>query len=258
MKLFPQCWCAKVPITLVKYEVNWIHLKLFPRLADPPLVLDHQVPICVVDLDPQEIAQWDLTMQQVIPFIDGVNYVARISRLAGISLPLIRQCLAHLLYIGSIKLIDIFQFGNVYAPTPQIRRLADNAPMQLACLSCVTATGCPPPPFEKVFSLYCALNPAITFREFCQENDLIGSSIDARMFITFGIVNEFIRRIHKYPLRTDTERSEDLSQVPITKTNLPLFLNGHHNYDEICTALGITPEAADNIISDQSFVTICK
>ena len=33
-----------------------------------------------------DLTQWDLTMQQVIPFIDGVNYVGRIAKLTGVSL----------------------------------------------------------------------------------------------------------------------------------------------------------------------------
>lgn len=32
-----------------------------------------------------DIAQWDLTMQQVIPFIDGVNFVGKIAKLTGVS-----------------------------------------------------------------------------------------------------------------------------------------------------------------------------
>eukprot|EP00026_Physarum_polycephalum_P008713 Phypoly_transcript_08811.p1 GENE.Phypoly_transcript_08811~~Phypoly_transcript_08811.p1 ORF type:complete len:426 (+),score=50.46 Phypoly_transcript_08811:196-1473(+) len=179
--------------------INTIHLKLFPVMSDPPEVHEYHVPICISEVG--DLTHWDLTMQQVVPFIDGVNYIGRIARLTGISLDLIQQCVQHLVFRGVVKLIDIFQYGNVYAPTPEMRVLADNPVMQAACLSYITIPGMQPPPFEKVFSIYAELHPAITFREFCQELDLPALNIDERAFITFGILNSFLRRIHKYPVK---------------------------------------------------------
>jgi len=76
-----------------------------------------------------------------------------------------------------------------------------------------------PPPFEKVFSIYAELHPGITFREFCQELDLPALNIDERAFITFGILNSFLRRIHKYPVKVPlmTEVAQD--NTPENSTN---------------------------------------
>lgn len=47
-------------------------------LDDPPLVESHQVPVFVTDVNP--IEKWDLTTQQLVPYIDGFNHVSKIGK----------------------------------------------------------------------------------------------------------------------------------------------------------------------------------
>ena len=81
---------------------------------------------------------------QIVQFIDGISYTKKISLESGISLELVRKALQHLLYFGFIKIVDVFQYSNFYAATPQIARLAENEDMQrfvnLPCCDCVTKT----------------------------------------------------------------------------------------------------------------------
>ena len=74
-------------------------------------------------------------------FINGLNTVERISILADVEV--VHVCLAvqHLLYYGVASLIDIFQFGNIYAATSGINKLIESEEMQNACISFVSRKG---------------------------------------------------------------------------------------------------------------------
>lgn len=70
----PSRECA---IVIGAKSTRLLKLKVVPAvLEDPPKVMSHQVPVFVTDVRPAE--NWDLTTQQLIPFINGFNHVARI------------------------------------------------------------------------------------------------------------------------------------------------------------------------------------
>jgi len=68
-----------------------------------------QVPVPIRDLEGLLGSDWDLCLHQVVPFIDGVSYVKKIAREAGIHIEIVKRALSHLLYYGCIAMIDIFQ-----------------------------------------------------------------------------------------------------------------------------------------------------
>jgi nitrogen permease regulator 2-like protein len=113
---------------------NTLHLKLFPTLPSPPPVKAWHVPIFTVHIGTLLDENWDLTMQRIIPFINGVNSLARIAALADADPKLTKKCIKHLLYYGCILLLDIFSFGNIYAPTAEFTNLiATDLVMQKEC-----------------------------------------------------------------------------------------------------------------------------
>ena len=114
-------------------EENTLDLKLFPDLKSPPLIYDHQVPILVQNLDTLIDKHWDLTIQHIIPFIDGINHVHRIAKTSKVDIDYVRQCIQHLVYYGCCKLIDIFQFSNVYACNYRFPTFLNNEEMQKRC-----------------------------------------------------------------------------------------------------------------------------
>lgn len=62
----------------------------------------------------------DLTLTRILPYIDGINSVYFISQLADTDIGLTRKAIQHLVYYDCVVLLDIFQFGAMYAPTPII------------------------------------------------------------------------------------------------------------------------------------------
>ncbi|KAJ8111697.1 hypothetical protein OPT61_g5768 [Boeremia exigua] len=62
----------------------------------------------------------DLTLNRVLPYVNGVNSISRIAQLADTDLSLTRRAIQHLVYYGCLVLLDIFSFSAIYAPTAEI------------------------------------------------------------------------------------------------------------------------------------------
>lgn len=115
-------------------EVNTLNIKLFPTLPNPAPVKAWHVPLFTVKIESLMDENWDLTMQRVIPFINGVNSVKKIALLADADLNLTRKCVRHLLYYGCILLLDIFSFNAIYAPSAEFTSMiATDLEMQAEC-----------------------------------------------------------------------------------------------------------------------------
>ncbi|KAJ9586197.1 hypothetical protein L9F63_020155 [Diploptera punctata] len=73
-----------------------IHLKVVKLSKEPIPVQDYQVPIFIEDQQGFSEEQWDLTTNQVLPYIDGVNHVARIAAEADVENNLVKACVQNL------------------------------------------------------------------------------------------------------------------------------------------------------------------
>ncbi|KAI0881302.1 nitrogen permease regulator 2 [Annulohypoxylon maeteangense] len=107
-------------------DANTLNMKLFPYHASPPPVRGWHVPVPKMKLADIVDATWDLTLQKIIPHVDGVNDVRRIAWLADVSLPLTQIALQHLLYYDTVLLLDMFFFGSCYAPRPGVHDFIAN------------------------------------------------------------------------------------------------------------------------------------
>ncbi|AGO11269.1 AaceriACR009Wp [[Ashbya] aceris (nom. inval.)] len=101
---------------------NAIDIKLFPLLAPPNSCLSFEdVPIAKVNLMNLVDVNWDPTMLKIVPFINGVNSIAKISKCSDSAVELVMECIKHLVYYDCVALVDMFQFSNIYAPTNLLR-----------------------------------------------------------------------------------------------------------------------------------------
>ncbi|KAL5052249.1 hypothetical protein BDW71DRAFT_7741 [Aspergillus fruticulosus] len=123
------CECM-IPID----ELNTLNIKLFPVYPNPPLVRSWQVPLFTVRYQTFLDENWDLTLQRIVPHINGVNSVRIISLLADTDFSLTCRAIRHLLYYGCLFLLDIFSFSAIYAPTALFSStIAADENMQLEC-----------------------------------------------------------------------------------------------------------------------------
>lgn len=109
-------------------SANSVDIKLFPILPPPTNIRAYEVPIPTVKLTTLTDINSDPTMIKILPFINGLNSIKRISELANATYILTKQCIQHLMHYKCIQIIDIFQFSNIYAPTNHISKflLYDN------------------------------------------------------------------------------------------------------------------------------------
>ncbi|KEQ88522.1 nitrogen permease regulator 2 [Aureobasidium pullulans EXF-150] len=124
------CYCeCMIPID----DSNTLNLKLFPTRSPPPPIQIYHVPLSTVRFSSLQTNTWDLTVQRIIPFIDGINSVQKIAVLADTDLTLTRRALAHLLYYGCILMLNTFHFGAIYAATAEIGVFVEDTKMQDEC-----------------------------------------------------------------------------------------------------------------------------
>lgn len=214
-------------------ESNTLNLKLFPTRAPPPPIHTWHVPLSTVRFSSLQTSSWDLTVQRIVPHINGINSVSKIAQLADTDISLTRRAIAHLLYYGCILLLDIFQFGAIYAPTAEIRVFVADAGMQEECKRYITspfspfatkpllsksgngggggggsrlnpaahataATSVVPPSTATILHLYSSLRQGLTLRDWCLLHSAQLASIDIRRLVTFGVIKGFLYRVHKH------------------------------------------------------------
>nr|XP_017525159.1 GATOR complex protein NPRL2 isoform X3 [Manis javanica] len=221
--------------TLPIDESNTIHLKVIEQRPDPPVAQEYDVPVFTKDKEDFFNSQWDLTTQQILPYIDGFRHVQKISAEADVELNLVRIAIQNLLYYNVVTLVSILQVGesavwysNVYCPTPKVQDLVDDKSLQEACLSYVTKQGHKRAGLRDVFQLYCSLSPGTTVRDLIGRHPQQLQHVDERKLIQFGLMKNFIRRLQKYPVRVSRE----------DRGHPPRLYTGCHSYDEICCKTG--------------------
>ncbi|KAK4989612.1 Nitrogen permease regulator 2 [Elasticomyces elasticus] len=215
------CECM-IPID----ESNTLNLKLFPTRPPPAPVHGWHVPLSTVRLSSLQTSAWDLTLQKIIPHINGVNTVVRIAMLADTDFALTRKAVSHLLYYGCMILLDVFQFGAIYAPTADIGAFFADDKMQEECRRYIAVPYTPfseqPPPLTAGFGgepstlaphvtfalparstllhLYSTLRQGLTLKNWCMEHSADLGNIDVRRLITFGVIKGFLYRVHRYAI----------------------------------------------------------
>lgn len=210
-------------------ESNTLNLKLFPTYAPPPPVRAYHVPLLTVQLDTLMDVNWDLTLQRIAPHIDGINSVRRLADLADTDYTLARKAIEHLLYYGCLVLVDVFQFGAIYACTAEIASFAADRCAQEECAAYVSTSGSRVP-LTRLLEMYTSLCQGTTLRKWCVENVERLRGVDVRRFVSFGVVKGFLYRSHRWPVAADPDRLGG---------KVKRWVEGGCCVDEICTELGM-------------------
>jgi len=154
-------------------------------------------------------------------------------------------------------MVDIFQYSNVYALTPEIRRLAEDVALQKECLRVVAVEGAPTPSIEAVFSLYACVNQSSTIGDLVRDWECFSNAIDARCFVRFGVANGMLRRVHRYPIASLTLDRSHLGEADLDRL-LQTMLDGQHADDEICCAVNQSWRSIEHLLgfAEEGAVTL--
>lgn len=249
-----------------------INLKVVNVHPDPEEVHDEQVPLLLITKNLLKPSRWDLTTQQIIPYIDGYRHISRIATEADVEVSLVKACIQNMIYYGIVKLIPIFQYSNSYLPTQKLVNLHENDLLKQECIEYISKSSQPLgilPNFKSIFRMYCSMNYGITIRDLCLHYNPNSLNIDEKRLIRFGLMKGLIRRIHRYPVVVEDKDCNDdavfsslenihesvrdhnmpnqtclqaninshaITSSTITRMNLGLF-DGDNNFDQICCKL---------------------
>ncbi|XP_015597439.1 GATOR complex protein NPRL2 isoform X1 [Cephus cinctus] len=230
------------------------HLKVVRQAPEPKPILDHQVPIFLEGREAFQSDQWDLTTQQVLPYIDGFNHVARIAAEADVENNLVKSCVQNLVYYGVVTLIPIFQYSNVYATTPKLKKLAEDVELQDKCVAYASKSLRQPAYLRDIYRMYASMTHGSSMRDLCQRLNPQNLRINERRLVQFGLIEGLIRRIYKYPIHIPSNSTEEGRTNPIYK-----YFTGAFNLDEICCCIGQSVAQIEEIVErDPNVVMLWK
>jgi len=187
---------------------------------------------------------WDLTMQRIIPFVNGVNSIKKIAALADADLRFTAKCVKHLIYYGCALLLDVFSFNAIYAPTAGFGgTIARDEEMQKECARYVNMAFAPGSgglggsdvavqSFDAnsalasadvdvwpltangevvdgvgIVRLFASLRQGLDVRAWYTQNTNMLANIDIRRFLTFGVIKGFLYRVHRYAYATGVKKN---------------------------------------------------
>lgn len=225
-------------IPVIDDEVT-LNIKLFPQYTRPLQVQEWHVPVPLIALYNVVDTNWDLTMQRVIPYINGVSSIKQISRMADVDPSLVAKCIEHLVYYNCMLTTDIFQFNAMYAVTPELDHLNFDPVAQNECCTYVSSSAAAEKPnWALIFGLYSSLSKEVLIlRDWIRKHVGGLHDVDVRRFVSFGVIRGFVRRVHTYPYLSQDNR----------RTALGTLADGTRHLDEICTVQG---RSQSDVLSD--------
>lgn len=234
--------------TIVEGETT-IYLRISKIPNDPPDVYNHQVPILKPEYQNMSLEHWDLTTQQVLPYINGVLHLSRISQNANVEISLVKACIQNLVYYNVVELLPIFKYSNAYMCTRNLQNLTKSKQLQDECLEYVTLNkDFPKPTLYNVFLMYSQMTHGVNLKTLCIRHTPRAKNINDRKLVEFGIKHNLIRCIDKYPIFTGS--------IPNMRQRL---YNGLLKLDEICCLTGLSAQRIEELIdSDTNVTVICK
>ena len=238
---------CNVPIRINPTYTSQLALKVFPKLLDAAPVLDFQVPVLIKDLAELVNKDWDLTIQQLLPHIDGSKFVKRIAEEAGVNTELACRAFAQLSHFHCLSMVDIFQYSNLYACTHRMTLLVDQDEMQAKCVY-FAALPNRHPSFRVVYGLLASLHPNAPFGHFCAQFASAKNGIHDEKLITFALMHGLVRRLHRVPVY-DAVKTPLKSPSSSMVHKVLSLADGTRCVDEICATL---------MISAREMLDICE
>lgn len=234
--------------TIVEGETT-IYLKILKIPEDPPDVYDHQVPLLKKEFQDMSIEHWDLTTQQILPYINGTLHISKIAEYTNVEKSLVKACIQNLVYYKVVELLPIFKYTNAYMCTRNLQNLTKSKQLQDDCLDYVTLNkDFPRPTLYNVFLMYSQMAHGVNLKTLCIRHTPRTKNINERKLVEFGLQHSLIRCISKYPIFTGS--------LPNVRQSL---YNGLNKLDEICCNTGESVQSIEEKIdADTNVTVICK
>lgn len=127
--------------------------------------------------------------------------------LADVALGLVLDCIKHLILLGVAIMVPVFQYSNIYRPTPKLSQLAKCKELQQRCIDQCSRGGCGAVSSKigkanvrDVFRIFASMAHGATFGELCVRFNPAALNIHEKQMVLFGQLEGLIRRVDKYPI----------------------------------------------------------
>lgn len=135
-----------------------------------------------------------------MPFINGFRHINRIAQLAEVSTTIVCQCVKHLILLGVAAVVPAFQYSNIYRPTPKLSQLAKSPEVQKRAIEKCSKSELKKAKIRDILLLFASMTHGATLGELCVRFNPAKHNIDERKTVLFGLVENLIRPIFKYPV----------------------------------------------------------
>lgn len=208
-----------------------IPLCVVPRYPETVKVYPHDAAALTDEFYKYVGEQWDLTTSRILPYIDGFNHVNRITALADVAVELVCDCIKHLVILGVAVIVPVFQYGNVYRPTPKLSQLAKCRDLQKKCIQRCSKSERKRASVRDIFRIFASMAHGATFGELCVRFNPAALNINERQMVLFGLLEGLIRRVDKYPVTISRNlfavEEDDITKPKLgpsgTPSNTPTF-----------------------------------
>lgn len=137
---------------------------------------------------------------QIVPYINGFRHIDKIATAADVSLSIVVQCVRHLTVLGVAVLVPVFQYSNIYRPTPKLKNLAKCPDVQKRAIERCSKSELKKAKIRDILLLFASMTHGATLGELCVRFNPAKHNIDERKTVLFGLVEQLIRPIYKYPV----------------------------------------------------------
>jgi len=270
----------KAIVQVGRYMLN---LKVVPNRTDPPPIHEWSVPVLLIDRNLGK-DDWDLTTKEILPLIDGKNYVKRIACLSRVKTDLVKACIQNLVYYRVVQCLDgIFMYSNEYMVTPEVRLFRENKDFRKEFYRYLYYLDDDDQPisshpsdeishrvhFTDIFKLITSFKKGTTCKdimiEFFPEKKM---GFDLFRLVSYLNLKGILKRVHRYPVYPPNDESrfgssnsgqtlgeiDDLvrvSGIEIKRSEMYRWFDGHHHFDEICLRCGIQDQMELQKICDK-------
>lgn len=108
--------------------------------------------------------------------------------------------------LGVVAVIPVFQYSNIYRPTPKLAQLAKCREMQERCIEQCTKINAyknmpgPKAKIRDIFRFFSNMAHGANFSELCVRFNPAALNINERQLVLFGLLEGLIKKIDKYPI----------------------------------------------------------
>jgi nitrogen permease regulator 2-like protein len=120
--------------------------------------------------------------------------------MADVSVSIVVQCVRHLVALSVAVLVPVFQYSNIYRPTPKLKNLAKCPDVQKRAIEKCSKSELKKANIRNILLLFASMTHGATLGELCVRFNPAKHNIDERKTVLFGLVEQLIRPIYKYPV----------------------------------------------------------